>query len=206
MKSAFGSPQEEFWAGDFGDDYISRNDSKKLLASNINLFSKILSQTNLNTKSFLEIGANIGMNINAIQKLIPDANFTAVEINKKACEILEKTGCKVIEGSIQDVLIDETFDFVFSKGVLIHLNPNQLDLIYNKLFKWSRKYILIAEYYNPTPVSIDYRGNSEKLFKRDFAGELMDKFPQIKLLDCGFAYHRSKFPQDDISWFLLQKE
>ena len=136
MKSAFGSPQEEFWAGDFGDDYISRNDSKKLLASNINLFSKILSQTNLNTKSFLEIGANIGMNINAIQKLIPDANFTAVEINKKARKILEKTGCKVIEGSIQDVLIDETFDFVFSKGVLIHLNPNQLDLIYNKLFKF----------------------------------------------------------------------
>ena len=28
----------------------------------------------------------------------------------------------------------------------------------------------------------------------------------IQLVDYGFAYHRDKsFPQDDISWFLLEK-
>jgi spore coat polysaccharide biosynthesis protein SpsF len=29
------TPQEEFWAGCFGTDYISRNDGNELLASNL---------------------------------------------------------------------------------------------------------------------------------------------------------------------------
>ena len=64
----------------------------------------------------------------------------------------------------------------------------------------------MAEYYNPTPITIPYRGHTEKLFKRDFAGEMMDNFSELSLNDYGFAYHRdTAFPQDDISWFLLEK-
>ena len=37
--------------------------------------------------------------------------------------------------------------------------------------------VLMAEYYNPVPVSVSYRGNEERLFKRDFAGELADVQP-----------------------------
>ena len=34
----------------------------------------------------------------------------------------------------------------------------------------------------------------------------MDQFIDLQLVDYGFAYHRDKnFPQDDISWFLLEK-
>lgn len=29
----YATPQEEFWAGDFGSEYIGRNDSEELLAS-----------------------------------------------------------------------------------------------------------------------------------------------------------------------------
>jgi spore coat polysaccharide biosynthesis protein SpsF len=43
------------------------------------------------------------------------------------------------------------------------------------------------------------------LFKRDFAGEMLDKYADLKLCDYGFVYHREKFSQDDISWFLLEK-
>ena len=71
----------------------------------------------------------------------------------------------------------------------------------------SKKYILICEYYNPSPTTISYRGHSDRLFKRDFAGEMLDKFSDLKLVDYGFSYHRdNSFPQDDITWFLLQKE
>ena len=81
-----------------------------------------------------------------------------------------------------------------------------LHLVYKKLYDSSNKYILIAEYYNPKPVSISYRGHSKKLFKRDFAGEFMDSFNDIKLVDYGFVYHRDNcFPQDDINWFLFEK-
>ena len=29
---------------------------------------------------------------------------------------------------------------------------------------------------------------------------------KIKLIDYGFVYHQDKYPQDDITWFLLQKK
>ena len=88
----------------------------------------------------------------------------------------------------------------------IHINPEYLELVYSKLYETSSKYILIAEYYNPTPVEINYRGNEGKLFKRDFAGEMMDKYPNLKLVDYGFIYHRdNNFTQDDMTWFLLEK-
>ena len=65
--------------------------------------------------------------------------------------------------------------------------------------------MLIVEYYNPTPVTVSYRGNDDRLFKRDFAGEMIDKY-NMKLVDYGFVYHRDNmFPLDDMNWFLLEK-
>jgi spore coat polysaccharide biosynthesis protein SpsF len=44
------------------------------------------------------------------------------------------------------------------------------------------------------------------LFKRDFAGELLDRFSDLRLIDYGFVYRRdTHFPLDDISWFLFEK-
>jgi spore coat polysaccharide biosynthesis protein SpsF len=55
-------------------------------------------------------------------------------------------------------------------------------------------------------VAIAYRGHSDRLFKRDFAGEIMDRHSQLRLVDYGFAYRRDpNFPQDDITWFLMEK-
>lgn len=205
MSGKFNTPQEEFWAGEFGDLYISRNESKNLLASNIALFADIFSSLDKLPLSIMELGANIGMNIKAMQKLSPSAQFTGIEINKQACEILFETGCEVIESSIIDAVTSKTFDLVFSKGVMIHLMQDQLLPTYKKMHEWSNRFILIAEYYNPTPVSIPHRGNSDRLFKRDFAGEFLDLFPDVVLRDYGFAYHRGTYPQDDINWFLLEK-
>jgi spore coat polysaccharide biosynthesis protein SpsF len=90
--------------------------------------------------------------------------------------------------------------------VLIHINPDRLQDVYDLLYKTSRRYICLAEYYNPTPVKVDYRGHKNKLFKRDFAGEMLDRFKDLELLDYGFVYHRdNNFPQDDLNWFLLRK-
>ena len=66
--------------------------------------------------------------------------------------------------------------------------------------------MLIAEYYNPTPVEVTYRGHSRRLFKRDFAGELLSAYDDLQLVDYGFSYHGDPvMPQDDITWFLLEK-
>ena len=63
MKS-FKTEQEAFWAGNFGDEYVVRNRTAQLLASNMVFFSKILPRA-AGVKSLIEFGANIGMNLHA---------------------------------------------------------------------------------------------------------------------------------------------
>ena len=66
---------------------------------------------------------------------------------------------------------------------------------------------MICEYYNPNPVSVNYRGHKDKLFKRDFADEFLNKYNNLTLLDYGFIYRKDpSFPQDDITWFLIKKD
>jgi pseudaminic acid biosynthesis-associated methylase len=199
------SEQEKFWKGNFGDEYIGR-DKLDSVASNTSFFSEIIGKTN-NIRSILELGCNIGNNLKAIKNIIPEAELHGVEINSKAVEVLKKEGnFDVIESSIQDYSTNKTFDLVFTKTVLIHINPEDLKPVYKKIYDYSNKYIVIAEYYNPNPVSVTYRGNEEKLFKRDFAGDFMKMFPDVSLIDYGFKYHKDNvFPQDDITWFLLCK-
>ncbi len=203
----FNSEQERFWAGEFGDEYISRNESAALLASNINFFCECL-RTAPQITSCLEFGANIGMNLKALRQLYPQARLLGVEINRKAADQLARVvgGENVFCGSILDYKVQEPSHLTLIKGVLIHINPEQLPQIYAKLYEATKTYLLVCEYYNPTPVAISYRGHVDRLFKRDFAGEIMDAYPDMKLVDYGFAYRRDPaFPQDDISWFLMEK-
>jgi len=207
MAEKFKTPQEEFWAGEFGADYIDRNNSPQLLASKLNFFSTALKQAGP-LASCLEFGANIGMNLKALQLLYPDMHRQAVEINPDAAKQLKNLigESNVFEGSIFDYPVAGKVDLALIKGVLIHINPDMLANVYEKLYQASSRLILISEYYNPTPVSIPYRGHADRLFKRDFAGEMLDKYSDLKLVDYGFAYQRdAAFPGDDGTWFLLQK-
>ena len=98
------------------------------------------------------------------------------------------------------------FELVFTKTVLIHIAPRDLDRTYKKIYSLSKKYILICEYYNPVPVKVVYRNFKNKLFKRDFAGDLVKKYNDLSIIDYGFIYRNDPyFPQDDVTWFLLKK-
>lgn len=203
----YSTPQEKFWAGTFGSEYIGRNDSDQLLASNLNFFTKALNQAG-KISSCLELGANIGMNLKALQLLYPGTELKGAEINPDAAKLLsgligEKN---VYLGSIFDYPITSKVDLSLIKGVLIHINPDMLSVVYEKLYQASNRLILVCEYYNPSPVTIPYRGHSDRLYKRDFAGELLEKYSDLRLVDYGFSYRRDPaFPQDDISWFLMEK-
>ena len=199
--------QEIFWSGDFGDEYSDRNQGDQLLASNLNFFNDALGSCT-KIQSCVEFGANIGMNLRALQLLFPGIHCSGIEINKMAAaELGNLIGQDaVFNGAISDFEPNKQADLALIKGVLIHINPQQLNVVYEKLYETSNRYILVAEYYNPSPVSISYRGHSDKLFKRDFAGEMLDIYPNLDLVDYGFAYHRdNKYPQDDITWFLMEK-
>jgi len=204
---AYQTEQEKFWAEEFGNNYIERNQGDKLLASNLNFFVKALKQAG-RISSCREFGANIGMNMKALKLLFPEIELKGIEINNEAAKELKKIvgEANVFNGSIFEANVEDKVQLSLIKGVLIHINPEMLPLVYEKLYESSSKYILIAEYYNPSPVTITYRGHQDRLFKRDFAGEFLKKFPGTELIDYGFAYRNDPaFPQDDITWFLIKK-
>ena len=208
---AYQTEQEAFWSGDFGDQYIERNAcTEEYLASAIGLFSKVLRSTD-GIHDVIEFGPNIGLNLKAIRILLPHAGTAAVEINHKAAQQLRNDAffeqqIQVYEQSVLEYQPDRTYDLALAAGVLIHMHPQKLPQVYETLYRSSKKYICISEYYNPTPVEVSYRGHQGKLFKRDFAGEFLDQYPDCRLADYGFQYHRDRnFPGDDRTWFLLEK-
>lgn len=199
--------QEAFWAGDFGDDYSGRNRGTGWVAANMALFAKVLARTR-GVGSVLELGSNIGLNLMALRQLLPDAGLSAVEINHKAGTELKRAlpDVDLHAASILEFAPTRTWDLVFTKGVLIHIDPTRLPDVYDLMVRAASRYVLVAEYYNPKPAELSYRGHAGKLFKRDFAGEMLDRHPELSLVDYGFVYHRDAlFPQDDTTWFLMEK-
>lgn len=198
--------QEAFWRGEFGDAYADRNAGEALIAAATGLFARALGRTD-RIDSLIEFGTNRGLNLVALKRLLPHCRLSGVEINAKAHAAASALGvAEVWNGSLFDYRVSETFDLALIKGVLIHLAPELLPDAYAKLHAASRRWILVSEYYNPSPVEVAYRGHSGKLFKRDFAGELLDRYPDLRLVDYGFVYHRDPvFPGDDATWFLLEK-
>lgn len=206
MNNSSYNEQESFWSGEFGDSYTQRSFSHGEIKSNIYLFHQILRRMD-SVLSFIEFGCNLGMNLEALRFINPEFKLTGIEINTNAVDKAKKIeGVKVIHDSIlSDQLPIEPSDCVFTKGVLIHIDPADLDKVYKNLVKFSTRYVLVCEYFNTTPVEIDYRGNQRKLFKRDFAYDLIKNY-NLELIDYGFVYrHDPNFVCDDQTWFLLKK-
>jgi len=198
--------QEKFWSGKFGNNYIFRNNSKKLQKNNDYFFKKIFHKKQ-RINSILEFGSNIGNNLLSLEKIYKNCSFTALELNTKACKILKKKRpkFKIVNNTILNFETNQKFNLVLCKGVLIHINPKQLKKVYEKIYNLSNRYILLAEYFSPNPEKIRYRNYKNKLFKRDFALEIMQNYKSLKLIDYGFVYHKDKYPVDNLNWFLLKK-
>jgi len=75
--------QELFWSGDFGDGYQDRNKSERLLMSNVVLFGRIL-RSAPGIKSIMELGCNIGLNLQALKRINSEFELSAYEINPSA--------------------------------------------------------------------------------------------------------------------------
>ena len=203
----FKTPQEKFWAGNFGNKYLKRNNKIINLRSNENLFNLALKKTK-KVNSCLELGAGSGKNLICLKKRYKKILLQAVEINSQSAKQVGKiiNENNVFNKRIIEFKTNNNYDLVLIKGVLMHISPKELLKVYNLLFKLSKKYILICDYYNPSPISVVYRSFKNKLFKRDFAGEMLKKFKRLKLIDYGFVYKNDpKYPLDDVSWFLLKK-
>ncbi len=139
---------------------------------------------------------------------MPDTKKSIIEISEPAYNFVKKNFDidQSFNGAIIDSNFQRIFDLVFTMGVLIHIHPDDLYPNIKKMFDYSGKYILIGEYFNRTPMMIEYQGQKDKLFKRDFGKFLIENF-DVKLVDYGFLwghiYDDAGF--DDITYWLFQK-
>lgn len=200
--------QDTFWTEEYAEDYIHKNSSFDHQLGRQG-WGKILSKAKLVRKSYLEVGCNIGRNLDQLSLLDPELRPSAVEINQKALDsvrskhVLEQSYC----GSAQDAgFSSAAFELVFTCGVLIHVPPEDLLDVMAKMYEWSSKYIVIVEYFNRTPVSIEYQGRPNLLFKRDFGALFADNF-NVDLVDYGFLWGRiyDNAGFDDVTWWLFEK-
>jgi len=201
----------QVWASQFGDEYIERNDfAPEKQEQGVSVFGRVLK--GLKFESVLEVGSNIGLNLHFIHELFKDrVKLFAVEPNRKAYDKLlsqnlfelEKVwNCDVFQMPIEDSAVD----LVFTSGVLIHIAPDDLGRATDEIVRISRKYILCIEYFSHVPEEIPYRGKTGLLFKRDFGGYYLDRFPELKWINYGFIWQR-EFPIfDDLTWWLFEKE
>ena len=205
---AFNSKQEVFWAKDYSKEYIEKN-SKFDDKLGVDGWSKILNKADQEINNFLELGCNVGRNINQLEPVLPNAKPSIIEISEEAFEFV--TGKYKFEHSFNGPILDSkfeenSFNLTFTMGVLIHINPDQLIDHMKKLYSYSNQYIVIGEYFNRTPVSLEYQGEQDKLFKRDFGKLFIENF-NVDLIDYGFLwghiYDKAGF--DDITWWLFKK-
>jgi pseudaminic acid biosynthesis-associated methylase len=205
----FNNDQEKFWTEEYNQEYIRKNSNfdHKLGSEG---WEKMLESIPKNTiKNFLECGCNIGRNLEQLKILNPDLIPSVLDLNRNALEVVSKKYNidKVFCGSLIDCDFDiNSFDLVFTQGVLIHINPDHLLLSMQKMYELSSKYILIGEYFNRTSVSILYQGEEDRLFKRDFGKMFLENF-NVKLIDYGFLWGHiyDSAGHDDITWWLFEK-
>lgn len=203
----YSTEQEQFWAGEFGDNYIERNNYGLLSTSTEAIRRQF--ETLPDIDSVMEIGANIGLNLVALNRLKPDVKLAALEINHSAVKKLRELSIvkELYECSILDYEPTKTYDVVLLVGILQHINPESLKSVYDKVYRMSKRFVIVSDFFNPTPTSITYRGYKNRLFKRDFVGEMLDMYNEFRLTDYGFLYSRENgFVFGDENWFVLEKK
>lgn len=202
--------QLQFWRGDFGNSYIDRNAaSAEHLRARVAMWAKIMNcLVGDPPRSILEVGSNIGNNLRALRTLT-GADMYALEPNAEARRILVGDGVvpadQALAGFAAKVpMADGAVDMAFTSGVLIHIHPDDLLASMCEIHRVARRHVVCIEYFSDKPEMIPYRGEDDRLFKRDFGGYYLDAFPDLRIVDYGFAWKRLT-RLDNLTWWVLEK-
>jgi pseudaminic acid biosynthesis-associated methylase len=202
--------QSALWRGNFGNEYIERNPvSAGTVQAAVMLWAHILLRLQGDRpRRILEVGANIGINLRALRGLT-DAELFAVEPNATARRQLVEHGvlprANILDGVAAKITLqDAAMDLVFTRGVLIHIHPDDLLASCRELHRVARRYIVSIEYFAANPEELNYRNQASALFKRDFGAFWLDNFPGLRVLDYGFAWQRMT-GLDNLTWWILEK-
>lgn len=185
--------QTKKWAGQFGKDYTDRNPQSteeldRLYKDNYGITRTELNESFLGNLDrnikILEVGSNIGLQMVFLQKM-GFKNLYGIEINEHAVELSKKLtkNINIIQGSAFDLPFkNNCFDLVFTAGVLIHLNPKDIEKVLREIHRCTKKYIWGFEYYADRYMEVEYRRNKNLLWKANFSKLYLDSFNDLELL------------------------
>src|SRR5688572_16233246 len=127
--------QSAIWSGDFGVKYTNRNvaDWKQLLPA----FRKILDAAPL--RSALEVGCNRGHNLVAVGDVLGEGSRIAgIDVNPYALRFASGARIDVAAARASALPFrDNSYDLVFTMGVLIHIPPQDLDAVLREIYRVS---------------------------------------------------------------------
>jgi len=207
--------QASKWSGAFGREYTERNpqsieEMEELYTRNYGLTRTELNRRFLDnldrSMRILEVGSNVGNQLICLQKMGFD-HLYGIELQSYAVEIakLKSKNINIIQGEASDIPFkDSFFDMVFTSGVLIHIAPKKMPDVLGEIHRCTKKYIFGFEYYSDETKEVPYRGNSDLLWKADFAEKYLERFDDLTLV----KEERIKYLGNDNvdAMFLLKKE
>lgn len=186
--------QEKFWLSKFGKAYMKRNNFTpqqldKFYIENLGVSRSQINKDflgKLNLKNTLEVGCNVGVQLNMLQKHKHKiGQIYGIEILPEAVEVA-KTNTKnvsIVKASAFDIPFkDNYFDLVFTSGVLIHISPKDVRTAMKEIYRVSKKYIWGYEFYAPQHEKTDYRGHTDRQWRAPFAQIYLELFPDLKLV------------------------
>jgi pseudaminic acid biosynthesis-associated methylase len=194
---------EALWSGDFGNDYVERN----LRAYNErgDFWTSLLSVMKLD--NVLEVGCNVGGNLQWAAQVLPPENIVGVDVNRKALdELCDKIpGVHGVHSSARELpLADQSCDLVFTMGVLIHQPDESLPAVMDEMARVAGRYVLIGEYFGEETTEVPYRGYRNALFRRDYGGLFAQRFSgTFQLAFSGFLGTEDGF--DNVTWWLFER-
>jgi len=195
------NPQQEYWKGSGGDRYAERNSEFHNVeyedGLRLDIFKSFLDKIPRDS-TILEIGCSRGQTT----KILKDMGFhkiTGIDINQSAiqqarCDFPELT---FIHKSVEDCIFMLNFDLVITSGVLIHIHPDDLPKVIDKIKSLSNKYIFGYEYYSNLTKSIKH---PSKCWSSDYVNMFEIGIKRVELHKT-----KKKVEAPNHSFFLLEK-
>lgn len=186
------------WAGEFGDAYTERNNPN--WRDRLPFWEHIIDLTN--AQSFLDVGTNVGHNLQAIRSINAEYIMSGIDVNRAALDHAQAAGLDVVEGRADQVLElfgPQAANLVVTSGVLIHIAPEDLTPVMQSIIATSSQYVLAVEYDAQEEAVVEYRGHLDKLWRRPY-GRLYEALG-LSLVEFG---ERAQ-GYDQCAWWLLEK-
>lgn len=210
--------QTHAWQSEFGVEYTNRNPMtmqdmdalyiRKYGVSRTDINLLFLGSLNRNIK-VLEVGSNVGVQLAFLQAMGfmnlygIDVSYYAVELSKSRTRDIN-----IVWGNALDIPFkDGFFDLVFTSGLLIHINPDDICVALKEIYRCSNRYIWGGEYFAEEYTQIKYREakeTSDLLWKANFPKIFCEQFKDLKVVKSKLFEYVDEGNKD--IYYLLEKE